>query len=76
MSPDCTKLRELSTEGEKDTTYGFLQSIGLWTVKTYLQEDISFIELINTVGSEQTNLTCRKKAGWVQSNTLINRRTP
>jgi hypothetical protein len=28
------------------------------------------IELIRTVGSEQTNLTCRKKAGCEQSNVV------
>ena len=53
------------------STNGFLQSIGLWIVTTYLQEEISLTELISTVGSEQTNLTCRTKAGCAQSNALI-----
>lgn len=49
---------------------GCLQSIGHCTVMTYLQVDISLIELITTEGSEHTNLIVVSRGWFVRSHVV------
>jgi hypothetical protein len=55
---EVTCNTNFTKNGEKESTYGCLHSVGTWTVSAYLQVEISVIELIIARGSEQTNLTC------------------